>query len=56
VLLCSGEESMGRSWLDSQGISYLFLLFYFILLQITIAIDVSDRRGVRSQKLQQRMS
>lgn len=54
---CSAvEKSMGRSWLDSQGISYLFLLFYFILLQITIAIDVSDRRGVRSQKLQQRMS
>lgn len=45
---------MDRSWLDSQGVSYIFLLYFF--LQITIAIDVNDRREVCSQKLKQRMS
>lgn len=49
------RQSMDRSWLDSQGVSYIFLPFFFFL-YIIIAIDVNDRRGTSSQKLEQRMN
>lgn len=54
-MLSSGEQSMDRSWLESQGVSYLFFFFFLLLLslQINIAINVNDRGG-KITKLEQR--